>query len=73
MASLLQWLVPFPQPWCALLGGTSVAIQLASPWINPDERWMATAGGQPSATLLNGWPGNEEWQQGPSRRTLRAI
>jgi eukaryotic-like serine/threonine-protein kinase len=32
-------LVPFPQPWCALLAGsTSIAIQLASPWINSDER-----------------------------------
>lgn len=32
-------LVPFPQPWCALLAAsTSIAIQLASPWINSDER-----------------------------------
>jgi|688.fasta_scaffold00384_19 hypothetical protein len=39
VASLLQWLVPFPQPWCALMaGGMSIAIQLASPWIDSDER-----------------------------------
>ncbi|MBX3420801.1 MAG: serine/threonine protein kinase [Pirellulaceae bacterium] len=39
VASLIQQLVPFPQPWCALLaGGTSIAVQLASPWISSDER-----------------------------------
>ncbi|MFO0944258.1 MAG: hypothetical protein U0930_26410 [Pirellulales bacterium] len=38
-SAINQLLVPFPQPWCALLaGGTSIAIQLASPWINSDER-----------------------------------
>jgi eukaryotic-like serine/threonine-protein kinase len=39
MASMIHLIVPFPQPWCALLaGGTSIAIQLSSPWFNPDER-----------------------------------
>ena len=38
-SAINELLVPFPQPWCALLaGGTSIAIQLASPWINSDER-----------------------------------
>lgn len=38
-SAINQLLVPFPQPWCALLAaGTSIAIQLASPWINSDER-----------------------------------
>lgn len=43
VASLLQWLVPFPQPWCALMaGGMSIAIQLSSSWIDSDERLSIT-------------------------------
>ncbi len=43
-SAINQLLVPFPQPWCALLAaGTSIAIQLASPWINSDERHELTA------------------------------
>jgi serine/threonine protein kinase len=43
MASIIHLIVPFPQPWCALLaGGTSIAIQLASPWLNPEERLKVT-------------------------------
>jgi eukaryotic-like serine/threonine-protein kinase len=39
-----QLFVPFPQPWCALLAGcTSIAVQLASPWINSDERLEMTS------------------------------
>lgn len=38
-ASLVHLLIPFPQPWGALIAaGTSLAIQLSSPWINPTER-----------------------------------
>lgn len=40
VASLIHHLiVPFPQPWCALIAGcTSIAIQLASPWIDSSDR-----------------------------------
>lgn len=39
VASLIHFIVPFPQPWCALLAaGTSIAVQLASPWIDSNER-----------------------------------
>lgn len=38
-ASIVHLLIPFPQPWGALIAaGTSLAIQLSSPWINPAER-----------------------------------
>jgi hypothetical protein len=38
-ASLVHLLIPFPQPWGALIAaGTSIAIQLSSPWVNPSER-----------------------------------
>ncbi|MCA9182756.1 MAG: hypothetical protein KDA51_14945, partial [Planctomycetales bacterium] len=38
-ASIVYLLIPFPQPWGALIAaGTSMAIQLSSPWINPTER-----------------------------------
>lgn len=38
-ASLVHLLIPFPQPWGALIAaGASLAIQLSSPWINPAER-----------------------------------
>jgi serine/threonine protein kinase len=41
-ASLVHLLIPFPHPWGALLAaGTSLAIQLSSPWINPNERLQA--------------------------------
>lgn len=44
VASLIHVLVPFPQPWCALLAaGTSIAVQLASPWINSEERLQMLA------------------------------
>ncbi len=38
-ASLVHLLIPFPQPWGALIAaGAALAIQLSSPWINPNER-----------------------------------
>ena len=38
-SAINQLLVPFPQPWCALLAGcTSLAVQIACPWIDSDER-----------------------------------
>ncbi len=38
-ASLVHLLIPFPQPWGQVIAaGTSIAIQLSSPWINPTER-----------------------------------
>ncbi len=38
-ASLVYLIIPFPQPWGAIIAaGTSIAIQLSSPWINSDER-----------------------------------
>ena len=38
-ATAVHLLVPFPQPWGALVAaGASLAIQLSSPWINPNER-----------------------------------
>ncbi len=38
-ASLVHLLIPFPQPWGALIAaGASLAIQLSSPWVNPSER-----------------------------------
>jgi serine/threonine protein kinase len=41
-ASLVHLLIPFPQPWGALIAaGASLAIQLSSPWINPAERLQA--------------------------------
>lgn len=40
-ASLVHLLIPFPQPWGALVAaGTSIAVQLSSPWINPNERYQ---------------------------------
>lgn len=39
VASAIGLLIPFPQPWIALIAaGASMATQLASPWINPSER-----------------------------------
>ena len=39
VATLLHMILPFPQPWGALVAaGTSIAVQLASPWINSNER-----------------------------------
>lgn len=44
VASLIHLVVPFPQPWCALLAAcTSIAVQLASPWIDSEERLQMTA------------------------------
>lgn len=38
-ASIVHLVIPFPQPWGALIAaGTSMAVQLSSPWINPAER-----------------------------------
>lgn len=38
-ATIVHVLIPFPQPWGALVAaGASIAIQLSSPWINPSER-----------------------------------
>jgi hypothetical protein len=38
-AALVHLLIPFPQPWGALIvAGASMAIQLSSPWINSAER-----------------------------------
>ncbi|MFK7737058.1 MAG: serine/threonine-protein kinase [Pirellulaceae bacterium] len=40
-ASLVHLVIPFPQPWGALIAaGASIAIQLSSPWINPTERYQ---------------------------------
>lgn len=38
-ATIVHLLIPFPQPWGALIAaGSSMAIQLSSPWFNPAER-----------------------------------
>ncbi len=43
-ASLVHLIIPFPQPWGALVAaGASIAIQLSSPWVNPAERLQPTA------------------------------
>lgn len=50
VASMIHLIVPFPQPWCALLaGGTSIAIQLSSPWFNPEERFSVERSTEPVA------------------------
>lgn len=42
VASFMHLIIPFPQPWIAIMAaGTSIAIQLSSPWINSDERLQA--------------------------------
>jgi hypothetical protein len=42
-ASLVHLLIPFPQPWGALIAaGTSMAVQLSSPWLNPAERFQVS-------------------------------
>ncbi|HBE66631.1 MAG TPA: hypothetical protein DDW52_00650, partial [Planctomycetaceae bacterium] len=39
-AMLVYMVIPFPQPWGALIAaGSSIAIQLSCPWINPAERF----------------------------------
>ncbi|MFO1064758.1 MAG: serine/threonine-protein kinase [Pirellulales bacterium] len=39
VVGLIQIVVPFPQPWGVLTAAaTSIAVQLASPWLDPDER-----------------------------------
>jgi eukaryotic-like serine/threonine-protein kinase len=49
-ASIVHLLIPFPQPWGALIAaGTSMAIQLSSPWINPSERLRMDRNMQPIA------------------------
>ena len=43
VAGLVQLVVPFPQPWGALIfAGTSIAVQLSTPWHNADERLELT-------------------------------
>ena len=43
VAGLVQLIIPFPQPWGALVfAGTSIAVQLATPWHNPEERHELT-------------------------------
>ncbi len=38
-AGLVHLVIPFPLPWVAIVAaGTSIAVQLSSPWINSDER-----------------------------------
>ncbi len=38
-ATIVHLLIPFPQPWGALIAaGASMAVQLSSPWTNPTER-----------------------------------
>jgi hypothetical protein len=42
VASAIHLVIPFPQPWIAIMAaGTSIAVQLSSPWINSDERLQA--------------------------------
>jgi hypothetical protein len=42
-ATLVHLLIPFPQPWGALIAaGASMAVQLSSPWVNPAERLQTT-------------------------------
>lgn len=39
MAGIVQLIIPFPQPWGALVfAGTSIAVQMSTPWVNSDER-----------------------------------
>lgn len=43
MAGAAQLIIPFPQPWGALIfAGTSIAVQLSTPWHNPEERLEMT-------------------------------
>lgn len=43
VAGIVQLIIPFPQPWGALVfAGTSIAVQLATPWHNSDERLELT-------------------------------
>jgi eukaryotic-like serine/threonine-protein kinase len=40
---IVQFVIPFPQPWGVLVAAaTSIAVQLASPWSDPDERLQWT-------------------------------
>ncbi|MEZ6135585.1 MAG: protein kinase [Pirellulaceae bacterium] len=49
-AGLVHLLIPFPQPWGVLIAaGASMAIQLASPWVNPAERLSLDRNLQPIA------------------------
>ncbi|MCA9193446.1 MAG: serine/threonine-protein kinase [Planctomycetales bacterium] len=39
-ASVVHLLIPFPHPWGVIVAaGTSIAVQLSSPWINSEERF----------------------------------
>ncbi len=39
MAGVVHLIIPFPQPWGALVfAGTSIAVQMSTPWYNSDER-----------------------------------
>lgn len=41
-ATLVHALIPFPQPWGALIvAGASIATQLSCPWINPADRYAS--------------------------------
>lgn len=40
-ATIVHLVIPFPMPWGPLVAaGASIAVQLASPWINPSERLL---------------------------------
>ncbi len=44
MAGIVQLIIPFPQPWGALVfAGTSIAVQMSTPWFNSDERLETAA------------------------------
>ncbi len=44
MAGIVQLIIPFPQPWGALVfAGTSIAVQMSTPWYNSDERLEVAA------------------------------
>ncbi len=39
MAGIVHLIIPFPQPWGAMVfAGTSIAVQMSTPWLNSDER-----------------------------------
>ena len=44
IAGIVQLIIPFPQPWGALVfAGTSIAVQMSTPWVNSDERLETAA------------------------------
>ncbi len=45
IAGIVHLIVPFPQPWGALVfAGTSIAVQMATPWYDSNERLELTVG-----------------------------